>query len=205
MGKLRCTKAERLAALTPPGQSGTGIQLCSDCPASSPARRTRPRGLRPPHSPSSRRSSSLKASGLNSSGPTALGTHPSSTAKAWAEWPLTPEHSQMGVAGRAQRGGEGPKPPPRPCAAPPTPCSPLLSALPSGVFIREEEDPLKSREEGRGPARSWEVMGGQLTPHAPFLAPGLYPCLFGAPIHNPSLAGGPHLSLPLSSPGSSPP
>lgn len=164
-----------------------------------------PRGLRPPHSPSSRRSSSLKASGLNSSGPTALGTHPSSTAKAWAEWPLTPEHSQMGVAGRAQRGGEGPKPPPRPCAAPPTPCSPLLSALPSGVFIREEEDPLKSREEGRGPARSWEVMGGQLTPHAPFLAPGLYPCLFGAPIHNPSLAGGPHLSLPLSSPGSSPP
>lgn len=164
-----------------------------------------PRGLWPPHSPSSRHSSSLEASGLNSSGPTALGTHPSSTGKAWAEWPLTPEHSQMGVAGRAQGGGEGPKPPPRPCAAPPTPCSPLLSALPSGVFIREEDDPLKSREEGRGPARSWEVMGGPTHPTRTFPSPWPILLSFWCPYPQPLTCRRTPVSASLSSPGSSPP
>lgn len=46
------------------------------------------------------------------------------------------------------RGGEGPKPLPRPCSAPPPPCSPLLPALPSGVCITEGDDPPKSRVRG---------------------------------------------------------
>lgn len=64
-----------------------------------------PQCLWPPHSPSSRHSFSsslVKVLGLTSSGPVALCGHPCSTSKAWAKWPLTPKHSQMGVAGGAR-------------------------------------------------------------------------------------------------------